>query len=146
MFVGFLGTIPFVASRGYVRTFDDYKRQGEARWAEHEILGKKPLSEFLGENLEEISFTMLFRKDQGVNPQSEVNTLKELRDGGTPVPLVLGFKVIGDGLWTVRGLSYSVDFWDKWGHPQAITANVSLKEYSDGKTTLKEAFKGLIGL
>ena len=101
MFVGFLGTIPFVASRGYVRTFDDYKRQGEARWAEHEILGEKPLSEFLGENLEEISFTMLFRKDQGVNPQSEVNTLKELRDGGTPVPLVLGFKVIGDGLWTV---------------------------------------------
>lgn len=117
MFVGFLGTIPFVASRGYVRTFDDYKRQGEARWAEHEILGEKPLSEFLGENLEEISFTMLFREDQGVNPQSEVNTLKELRNGGTPVPLVLGFKVIGDGLWTVRGLSYSVDFWDKWGAP-----------------------------
>ena len=146
MFVGFLGTIPFVASRGYVRTFDDYKRQGEARWAEHEILGEKPLSEFLGENLEEISFTMLFRKDQGVNPQSEVNTLKELRDGGTPVQLVLGFKVIGYFLLSLLVLSYSVDFWDKWGHPEAITADVSLKEYSDGKTTLKEAFKGLIGL
>nr|DAH20773.1 MAG TPA: hypothetical protein [Caudoviricetes sp.] len=146
MFVGFLGTIPFVASRGYVRTFDDYKRQGDARWADHEIIGEKQVSEFLGENLEEISFTMLFRKDNGVNPQSEVDTLRELKANGTPVPLVLGFKVIGDGLWTVRSLDYSVDFWDKWGHPQAITANVSLKEYAEGKATLKEAFKGLIGL
>ena len=42
MLVGFLGDIPFIASRNKVRTFDDFQKQSDGRWQEHNIIGKKP--------------------------------------------------------------------------------------------------------
>lgn len=144
MLVGFLNTIPFIASRAIVRTFDNYKRQATARWATHEIIGKKPVREFLGQDVEEVSFTMLLRSDLGISPRAEVEKLIKLRDKGTPVPLVIGNKVIGSTLWVVETIAEEAKTWSKLGSPLSISVTVTLKEYPDNtKVSLGKAYKGL---
>lgn len=145
MLVGFLGTIPFIASRSTVRTFDNYQKKAEARWSEHSIIGKKPVLEFNGPGLEEITFDMLFKADLGVNPDKEVEKLAKLRDNGTVVDLVLGNKVIGDNFWVVQNVSQQVTFWSKFGHPLSMSVSVTLKEYVDDvPASLGAAYGGLL--
>lgn len=140
MLVGFLGDIPFIASRNKVRTFDDFQKQSDSRWQEHNIIGKKPESEFIGPGIEEITFKMLLRSDLGVNPAKEVKKLAKMRDTGEVIPLVIGNRVIGDNYWVVKGISENVTFWSKFGHPISISLSVTLSEYADRQATLKQAY------
>ena len=48
MSIGSLGNVVFEVSSEKVKTLRDMQRQGSARFATHEIIGKKPLREFLG--------------------------------------------------------------------------------------------------
>ncbi len=143
MIVGFLGTIPFIASRWKVRTFDEYSRQSEGRWQTHDIMGQKPLLEFVGPNLEEISFKMLLRKDLGISPEAEVEKLRKLRDEGTVISLIIGNNPVGNGFWVLTAISEKTEFWSKFGQAQSIEITVTLKEYDeDGKkASIKEAWK-----
>ena len=131
MIVGYLGDIPFLSSRYIVRTFDGYQKSASGRWATHDIIGKKPISEFLGPGQEEISFDMILRMDLGVIPADEVKRLEKLRDTGEAVTLVIGTDVIGDTLWTVDSVSSSVKRWGALGVPASVTVNVTLKEYAE---------------
>ena len=131
MIVGYLGDIPFLSSRYIVRTFDGYQKSASGRWATHDIIGKKPISEFLGPGQEEISFDMTLRTDLGVIPADEIKKLEKLRDTGQAVTLVMGTDVIGDTLWTVDSISSSVTHWGAFGMPIAATVNVTLKEYAE---------------
>lgn len=131
MIVGYLGDIPFLSSRYIVRTFDGYQKSASGRWATHDIIGKKPISEFLGPGQEEISFDMTLRTDLGVIPADEVKRLEKLRDTGEAVTLVIGTDVIGDTLWTVDSVSSSVKRWGALGVPASVTVNVTLKEYAE---------------
>ena len=143
MIVGFLGTTPFIASRWKVRTFDEFGRQSDSRWQSHDIIGQKPLLEFVGPNLEEISFKMLLRKDLGVSPENEVKKLRKLRDEGTVVPLIIGNRPVGNGFWVITAVSEKHDFWSKFGNAQSIEVTGTLKEYyEDGQVaSVKEAWK-----
>lgn len=143
MIVGFLGTIPFIASRWKVRTFDEFGRQCDSRWQSHDIIGQKPLLEFVGPNLEEISFKMLLRKDLGVSPENEVQKLRKLRNEGTVVPLIIGNRPVGNGFWVITAASEKHDFWSKFGNAQSIEVTVTMKEYyEDGQVaSVKEAWK-----
>ena len=131
MIVGYLGDIPFLSSRYIVRTLDGYQKSASGRWATHDIIGQKPVSEFLGPGQEEISFDMTLRTDLGVIPADEIKKLEKLRDTGQAVTLVMGTDVIGDTLWTVASISSSVTHWGAFGTPIAATVNVTLKEYAE---------------
>lgn len=58
MLVGFMADIPFIVSSRFIRTFDDYGRGSAGRWAQHDIIGNKPVLEFIGPDVEKISFSM----------------------------------------------------------------------------------------
>lgn len=58
MLVGFMADIPFIVSSRFIRTFDDYGRGSAGRWAQHDIIGDKPVLEFIGPDIEKISFSM----------------------------------------------------------------------------------------
>ncbi len=131
MIVGSLGGIPFLSSRYCVRTIDNYQKSASARWATHEIVGKKPVSEFLGPGLNEISFDMILKTDLGVIPADEVKKLERLRDTGETVFLVLGTDVIGNTQWVVTDVSSTVNAWGAFGTPISISASVTLKEYAE---------------
>lgn len=132
MLVGFMADIPFIVSSHYIRTFDDYGRGSGGRWAQHDIIGDKPVLEFLGPDVEKISFTMLLRADQGVSPAKELEKLRKLRDTGKYFPLVIGGKLIGNNLWVMESLDENVAFWGKYGNILSAKVSVTLKEYAGG--------------
>lgn len=129
MSIGSLGDVVFEASSEKVKTLRDMQRQGSARFATHEIIGKKPLREFLGPGLEKITFQMQFSAGLGVDPASEMKALRELRDKGEALEFVLGGSTVGSELWTIEDLS---EDWSRIdGRGKVIFANVSitLQEY-----------------
>lgn len=136
MLVGFMADIPFVVSSQYIYTFDDYGRESGGRWAQHDIIGQKPVLEFIGPDVEKISFTMQLRTDQGISPAKQIKKLRKLRDTGASFPLVIGGKLITDNLWVIESLDESVTFWSKLGGILSAKVNVTLKEYAGGLNIL----------
>ncbi len=144
MIVGYMGNIPFITSRSYLQTFYDYQRKSEGRWAKHNIIGQKPVIEFLGPDTEEVSMKIQLRRDHGVNPENTLNQLREMRDTGEAFPLVLGSKIIGNllkrvwknspfgtstGLWVLKSVTEDVKHW-AGGNPYIVDATVTLEEYT----------------
>ena len=136
MLVGFMADIPFVVSSLYICTFDDYGRGAGGRWTQHDIIGQKPVLEFLGPDVEKISFTMQLRTDQGISPAKQIEKLRVLRDTGESFPLVIGGKLVTDNLWVLESLDESVTFWSKLGGMLSAKVNVTLKEYAGGLNIL----------
>ena len=136
MIVGFLGGTPFLVSRQYVYTFDDYQRGSNGRYASHDILGKKPLLEFLGPDAENISFKIKLRSDHGLSPRVELDKLRKYRDTGKVLTLVLGGRVVGQNRWVIESIGESVNFWSKTGQILSCDVSISLKEYRKQVITL----------
>lgn len=136
MLVGFMADIPFIVSSHYIRTFDDYGRGSAGRWAQHDIIGDKPVLEFIGPDMEIISFSMQLRADQGIDPSKELEKLRKLRDTGQYFPLVIGGKLITDNMWVIESLDESVSFWGKFGSIMSAKVSVTLKEYAGGMKVL----------
>lgn len=132
MLVGFMADIPFIVSSHYIRTFDDYGRGTGGRWAQHDIIGDKPVLEFIGPDVEKISFTMQLRADQGLSPAKELEKLRKMRDTGKFFPLVIGGKLITDNMWVIESLDESVSFWGVLGGILSAKVSVTLKEYAGG--------------
>lgn len=129
MLVGFLGDIPFLASASVLRTFDEYARGSTARWHKHDLIGQKPVLEYLGPDVEKISLKMLLRADKGINPAQELDRLRELRDTGEVLPLIIGGRPIGKNFWVIESLDESVKYWTRFGHIFTAEVTVSLQEY-----------------
>lgn len=88
MQVGSMGDIPFVVTYGKIRTFSDYGRSGSGRWAKHDLIGRKPVMEFLGPDVEKVSMKIQLRTDHGINPESELGRLRKMRDTGAVFPFI----------------------------------------------------------
>lgn len=144
MIVGYMGSIPFVTSRQYLLTFDDYSRMSEGRWAKHDIIGSKPVLEFLGPDTESITMKIQLRRDHGVSPEKILKQLRSMRDQGEVFPLVIGSKVVGEaikslllkqdigintGLWILKNIGETVTHW-AGGNIYAVDVSITIEEYS----------------
>ncbi|MGG3322355.1 phage tail protein, partial [Brevibacillus centrosporus] len=98
--LGNLGPVVFVATHETLRTFQDFTRSSASRYADHEILGKKPKSQWIGPGLDTISFSMAFDALYGLNPRKELNQLVELERAGKALPLAIGGVGIGVYMWS----------------------------------------------
>ncbi|MNC05267.1 phage tail protein [Paenibacillus sp. FSL R5-0636] len=127
--LGNLGPIVFVVSPEAIRTFQEFTRASAGRWAKHEIIGQKPKTQFLGPGLDTISFTMWFDARYGLNPRKELDKLTEIDRAGKALPLIVGKKGVGTGLWVITGLSQAWTKVDNVGNIIRATVNVSLEEY-----------------
>ena len=67
MVVGSFGDITFAVSSSQVLSFDNFKRQSKANFAEHKVINNPEVLEFLGRSLEEISFTVLLMRELGID-------------------------------------------------------------------------------
>ena len=121
--------IVFEVSTKRVRTYDDYRRQSKARYARHELVNQTAVSEYLGRDLEQISFTMTFNRSLGVEPLDEAERVRELCHDGIADYFILGNRVIGDNLWVISEVSEAVTAWDHSGHALVSNLDVTLTEY-----------------
>ncbi|CEG29791.1 phage tail protein [Bacillus sp. B-jedd] len=136
--IGTFGDIVFEVSTSKTKTFKEFERSGSARWNDHEILGKKPKSEFLGPSLEGISFTILFKVELGINPIKEIEKLRKMRDTGKAASFVIGGKPISANFWTIRELNEAHQLVDQNGNLLAAEVKVDLKEYYIKPKTAKK--------
>ncbi|KGE20694.1 phage tail protein [Paenibacillus wynnii] len=127
--IGSLGTVVFVVSPEAIRTFQDFSRSSASRFAKHDIIGQKPKTQWLGPGLDTITFTMWFDARYGLNPRKELDKLSILERGGKAIPLVLGKKGLGTGLWIITGLGQAWTDIDNAGNVIRATVSVSLEEY-----------------
>ncbi|MCM3141296.1 phage tail protein [Brevibacillus sp. MER 51] len=128
--LGSLGPVVFVASAETMRTFTDFTRSGASRYADHEILGKKPKSQWIGPGLDTITFSMKFDVLYGLNPRKELAQLVEIERAGKAMPLTIGGVGIGVYMWIITALSQKWDIVDNHGHVLKATADLTLKEYA----------------
>ena len=127
--LGSFGDVVFEASSKTVRTIDNLSRNTKARLAKHDIIGKKPVMEFLGPDGDEISFDMHLSIYLGINPAEEADKLRKMCEKGKAAELILGNRPIGDGLWVIESVSESDDAIDNLGNVLVSTVKVNLKEY-----------------
>ncbi|MBO4725737.1 MAG: phage tail protein, partial [Firmicutes bacterium] len=56
--IGSFGSLAFVCSMKRVRTFSELSRELSVRWAKHDLIGRKPDLEWVGEDLNSVSIQM----------------------------------------------------------------------------------------
>lgn len=130
MQVGSMGDIPFVVTYGKIRTFSDYGRSGSGRWAKHDLIGRKPVMEFLGPDVEKVSMNIQLRTDHGINPESELGRLRKMRDTGAVFPFILGGAPVSDNYWLLEDIGENVSYWRAGGKILSVSVDITLTEYS----------------
>lgn len=127
--IGALGDIVFTVSADEVRTFHNYHRATKARFATHEIIGKKPLIEYIAPEGEEITFSIQFHIGLGVVPAKETEKLRMLCEKGEPVYLIFGNHPVGAYMWVVESIGESAERIDHGGRILMTQVEITLKEY-----------------
>ena len=93
--IGAFNELVFEVSTEKVITYDNYKRETKARYARHELINQTSVLEYLGRDLEEITFTMMFTVSLGVDPAEETSKLRRMCLDGVADYLILGNTVVG---------------------------------------------------
>ena len=126
--IGNFGDVVFMVSAEHVKTFENYKRISRAVYADHEVVLGKPASEFTGEELDDISFTMAFNATLGVSPADEADRLREMKSSGFAHMLVIGGRVLG--WFTLREVGETVTHTLRGG-TTVSTVDIMIKEYAE---------------
>ena len=127
MVIGSYGGLIFEVSALKILTFDGYKRQVKAKYAEHEILNRPAVLEFLYRELEEISLTIKAISQLGVTPEEVALTLRDMCQRGEPNYLIIGETVYTENEMVITEVTENVQQW----HGTNIgvnTLNVNFKE------------------
>lgn len=129
MVIGAFGDLVFEVSALRVLTFDGFKRDVKAKYAEHQIIGRPAVLEFVGRELEEISLTIKLISALGVNPAEVELQLREMCHTGEPNFLIIGNMVYGENEFVIEDISESVVRWTGGGEVMTNQLEVKFKEY-----------------
>ena len=121
-----LGNIQFKL----ITYFSGIKETSSYNYAEHERINKKPILQFLGENLKTIEIKLNFHSSF-CTPRNEMETLKAVAETGTPLTFIKGN---GEylGVFVISEIMSSTEQASKEGDVIEIQAELRLTEY-DGK-------------
>nr|WP_145402954.1 phage tail protein [Paenibacillus xylanexedens] len=127
--VAVLGDIVFIVTKYKVRTFSDLSRTSNDRWANNEILLKKPRSQFLGPGLDTFELTVLVDARLGLNPRKEVDKLVAYSREGKVMKFSVGGKGMGVDKVKITSLVQNWQKMDNRGNLTSATYNLTLEEY-----------------
>ncbi len=77
-----------------ILTFNGFKREFGIRMSTHVPIGGKPMIEFLGNELQTITFTIKVNASRGISPRKLERKLISCINLGVIAPLVVGRRVI----------------------------------------------------
>lgn len=127
--IGYYGDIIFETSDQRILNFSGLKRDVKGRWEKHAVIGKKPVSEFIGPDLDTITFTVSLSGNNGVKPRDEMERWNQYANKGLADVLVIGGRPVGNNKWNVQGVS---EVWDVvFNHGELFSGkiDVSMEEY-----------------
>ena len=129
MQIGTFGKIIFEVSDKKILTFRGFQRTAKARFSEHKIIGKKPILEATGLELDSVGLSISLNRAVGVNPTEQIAVMREMLSAQEPHALIIGGKKIGS--FVLTDLS---DAWGKITHQGKLAvAEIELKllEYAN---------------
>jgi len=122
--------IIFEVSDKRILTFDGFKRSNKITFAKNNVLMGKPVSEYVGQELDTITFKVSFRAQLGTEPRAEVDKLIYLHRSGAAVTLILWGKAFGTYRWVITNLDMDWTLINKLGYCQSIDCGITLEEYA----------------
>ncbi len=126
---GFGPDLVFRVSNSFVHTFSDLQRTFKAKWAVHDIIASKAVSEFLSPDLEELSMNILLFEQKDFNINSQIILLKKIVESGIVYPFVLAGCQMGDNDFYIESADISYKYHDHTGAPVFAEIALKLKEY-----------------
>jgi len=127
--IGMYDDIIFETSDRRILTFQGFTRNASANWHEHDRYLRKPAGEFLGPELDTVTFTVQLNASLGVNPQYEADRWLIKCRAGTVGTLMVGNKGYGVDKWRVDDVSQSFNTVYQNGKVYSIDVDVTLTEY-----------------
>lgn len=126
--IGTLGELPFVCSNKKVLTFSDLTRAHETRWATHEVIGKTPVLEYVGEGLAKVSLSIRFDAALGILPKDGLDRLKRMRENKQFKTLIIGGEYLGR--YMIENITEERKYHNGKGVCQIATATINLVEWT----------------
>lgn len=127
MAIGGLGKLVFICSDEKIQTFRDLKVTKSLRWATHDIIGQKPLVEYIGPGLDSVSLQVRFDISLGAPPEKGLDQLKKMLDFISPKTLVIGDEYLGK--FVIDNIEEERQFHDGKGHCIIAQATINLTEW-----------------
>lgn len=108
--IGYYGLITFETSDKKVLNFNTLTYNSQGRMSKHNIIGKKPKTEYIGPGLDQVKFTINLNGNYGLKPREEMEKWIEIANSGEANFLVIGGKVLGKDKWIVKSIN---EIWEK---------------------------------
>ena len=121
--------VKFMVSEDTILTFKDMARKGAVRTAKHNLLNGKPKLEFIGPDLQTVTFKMELSALTGVKPRKQEERLYRKMNSGAVVPLVVGGKKILSRAM-ITSISSAYDIAMQRGEILSMTLTVTMTEYA----------------
>nr|DAL52694.1 MAG TPA_asm: hypothetical protein [Caudoviricetes sp.] len=138
MFIGTFGNVVFETSNDLVRTFKDMTRDTNVRLASHDIIGKKPVIEWIGPGTDTIKFSMQFNSILGVEPKDEEKKLRDMAQTGKVAHIIVGGEPISDYKFIIESISSSGRVYDRDGNLIKSMVDITVKEYPENVTVTQK--------
>lgn len=127
--IGCLGDIVFSVSSQQVKTIDNMKWSGSARYSTHQRHLNDALTEFTGVDPDNISFDIVLLTSLGADPMEDIGKLWQYERSGKAVPLIIGDHAYGKWRWSVVSHEVKVKTFSPKGNLMSVTISVKLQEY-----------------
>jgi phage protein U len=129
--IGTFGPIIFEVADAVARTFKNLDRKVPSRWAVHEILGAKPMAEFIGPGQQSIDLPVTLNALllDGHELEDEIMRIESMIEKGKVDTLVIGEYVYGK--WYVDSASFGTRYFGARGEYTHAEVTLSLKEYPE---------------
>ena len=124
--IGTFGMVPFVCAFDKVFTFKDLTRSRSVRWAKHDVIGAKPVLEYIGPELDKVSLKVRFDSTLNMPPMVGLLGLKKLTDGHEAHALTIGGEYVGR--FVIESVSESRRFHTGAGICLVAEATIELTE------------------
>ena len=138
MFIGTFGNVVFETSNDLVRTFKDMTRDTNVRLASHDIIGKKPVIEWIGPGTDTIKFSMQFNSILGVEPKDKEKKLRDMAQTGKVAHIIVGGEPISDYKFIIESISSSGRIYDRDGNLIKSMVDITVKEYPENVTVTQK--------
>ena len=120
--------LKFETSDKRILTFSGFKRDVSARMVTHVPIGGNPLIEFLGSELQNITFTVTVNASRGMSPRKFEKKLINCIKSGKIAPLVVGKRNICSKAMLV-GISEAFGVVLKRGELYTAQFDITMTEY-----------------
>lgn len=129
--IGYYGPIKFETSDKRILTFTDFQRESTVRKERHEVIGRKPVPEFIGPDLDQITFSVYLSVVNGVNPRVDAERWLRMSRSGEAHPLIIGKRGLGYDRWTIENVSQMWDVVLNKGQVYSAKVDITLEEYQE---------------